>query len=128
MTTLRKRKPTISEESKRIVSEQLSIDEIYHKYDEFQRAITNDLEREKNVMVNEFLEKGEDLINEMEENTIKRDHNRNNMISYILRNVNEFSKEDLESLQDFEITTIYNTTVNNNKSFFRKFVEFFLGL
>lgn len=128
MTTRSTKKPKISAESKTNAINQPTTTDLYYEYNEFRKNVFNEVEKQKDFFAKEIIENGDTIIDDMEENIKKRDRLKFNKINYIQRQTkNQFTFDMLNMLEDFEIESIYNTVKSNNKSFFRKFIEFILG-
>lgn len=101
----------------------------------FVNMVEESIERDKNKVVNEIIQRGDDLIKEISQKRKLKNRQKRNMISYILEtdhpdNLNRIIPENTtfdESVEVLfsaytheEIEDIYNTLKRKNRSFLKK--------
>lgn len=111
---------------KKLTKDILSIDhdDDCKNYDEFTQFLEDHTERQKNVAASEILEMGEDFLNEIEHKKNVKEEEKKPLIKYILKKSNKFSEKYLLDLDYNDVHDIYKEMKYQNRSIFKKFIEF----
>lgn len=100
-------------------------DKDYHNFNEF---LSDNTQRVKNKIANDFNKIGDDLLREIEIKKAKNEIRKQKLIRYILkRTKNSFSEEELKSYSINDVREIYNE-LKQSHSKFRKFIHFMFNI
>lgn len=112
---------------KKILS--IDSDDDNENYEAFSEFLENDTKRNKNRVAGEIEEIGETLLTEIEIKKNRREIEKNEYISYILKHGNEIYIESvLKSYSYEDVYLIYSELKKKNKSAIVKFFHFLFNI
>lgn len=94
-------------------------------YEEFDKFITDHTERRKRRTADEIFEMGETFLAEIDHKKILQEEEKQELIPYILSKTNKYSTQYLHELSFEDVQDIHAEIKYQNRSFFRKLIEFF---
>jgi len=109
--------------------DELSIDhdDDEFNYNEFSQFLEEHTKRQKKRMASEIINMGEDFLSEIDYKKQIKQQEKKPHINYIIKKTNKYSEKYLLELDYNDVFKIYKEIKYQNRSIFRKFIEF-LGL
>jgi hypothetical protein len=113
--------------SEKLKYEELSIDhdDDEYNYNEFSQFLEEHTKRQKNKTASEIINMGEDFLSEIDHKKQIKQQEKKPYINYIIKKTNKYSEKYLLELDYNDVLDIYEEIKYQNRSIFRKFIEFF---